>query len=233
MKGAPFGAALNFDQLTLAGHHQVQVDLGPAVLGVVEVAQDFAVDDSQGHARDLVQERPTAQHPARVHFDQGIVQSDPRPADGGRARAAIGLQHVAVEPDRAFGHTTQVDHAPQRAADQALDFDRAPIDPPGSIAGLTSVGGGRKHRVLGRHPTLALADQPARDGVRDRGRAEHDGVAEAREHRPGGLLGVAALKRDGACFRSASSVAAVHENPGRWRGGEARGTTRTGPGGPA
>eukprot|EP01035_Chromulina_nebulosa_P005287 gene5287-biopygen4450 len=48
-----------------------------------------------------------------------ILRSHKSTGDGRRARAAIGLQHIAVQGQRALAQGLQVEHATQRAADQA------------------------------------------------------------------------------------------------------------------
>src|SRR2546422_64082 len=74
-------------------------------------------------------------------------------ADRGTARAAVGLEDVAVEPDRTLAERLEVDDGAQRAADQSLDLDRAAALlatgglPLGALAGRC-----RQQRVLGRHP---------------------------------------------------------------------------------
>src|SRR5947207_2563070 len=50
---------------------------------------------------------------------------DVRAGDRGAPRAAVGLQHVAVEIHRALAECLEVDDAAQRSADQTLDLDRA------------------------------------------------------------------------------------------------------------
>src|SRR5437773_9979467 len=46
--------------------------------------------------------------------------------DGGGARAAIRLQHVAIDGDGALAERLEVRHRPERAADQPLDLLGAP-----------------------------------------------------------------------------------------------------------
>ena len=57
---------------------------------------------------------------------QGVVQGEVAAADAGRARAAVGLQHVAVDDDLALAEQRHVARGAQRPTDQALDLDRAP-----------------------------------------------------------------------------------------------------------
>ena len=57
----------------------------------------------------------------------GELERDVAAGDRRAARAAVGLQHVAVDVDRALAERLEVDDAAQRAADQPLDLDRAAV----------------------------------------------------------------------------------------------------------
>ena len=123
------GGRLHLDQPAVAGHHDVRVDLGGRVLAVVEVEQRHAVDDpardrgdasrSPASGRSSCRRRAAAASPARSATKAPVID--------GAARAAVGREHVAVEVDRALAERLEVDDAAQRAADQPLDLDDAPV----------------------------------------------------------------------------------------------------------
>ena len=52
-------------------------------------------------------------------------QRDERAGDRSGARAAVGLDHVAIEPHGALAERFQIRHRAQRAADHPLNFERA------------------------------------------------------------------------------------------------------------
>ena len=86
----------------------------------------------------------------------------------GAARAAVGDQHVAVEVDGALAERLEVDDAAQRAPDQPLDLDRAPVGAAArGVARLALArsrrGASRTRRSAsrGRRPTSSAA-RPAR-----------------------------------------------------------------------
>ena len=58
---------------------------------------------------------------------EGAAGGDVRARDRGAARAAVGLEHVAVEPERPLAERLEVAHRAQGAADQPLDLDRPPL----------------------------------------------------------------------------------------------------------
>src|SRR5207344_876072 len=104
----------------------------------------------------------------------GEDERDPGARDRGGARAAVRLEHVAVEPERPLAEVLQVVAAADRPADEPLDLDRAALLAPGARLAAHPLAGGRgEHPVFGRQPALALALEPARDPVLDRGRAQH------------------------------------------------------------
>jgi hypothetical protein len=53
-------------------------------------------------------------------------RSDPGARNAGAAGAAIGLDNVAIQVQRALTQRLKVEHRAQAAADKALDFLRAP-----------------------------------------------------------------------------------------------------------
>src|ERR671930_1025206 len=111
---------LHLDETPVARHDHVHVGVGARVLGVVEVEQGHAVDDADRDRGDRVGERAREAEPV-----ERALRRDPRAADRRAARAAVGLEHVAVEPERPLPERAEVDHRAQRTPDQALDLDRA------------------------------------------------------------------------------------------------------------
>ena len=81
------------------------------------------------------------------------MQRDPGAGDGGGARAAIGLEHVAIDDDLLLAERGEVGDGAERAADQALDLLRAARLLAGRGLAPRALGGGaRQHAVFGRHP---------------------------------------------------------------------------------
>ena len=60
----------------------------------------------------------------------GERQGNKSAGDGGRPRAAIGLQHIAVDGDLVFPQCGKVTDGPKRTPDQSLDF----LGPAGLLA---------------------------------------------------------------------------------------------------
>ena len=120
-----------------------------------------------------------------------------RAGDGGGARAAVGLDHVAVEDDGALAQGVHVDDGAQAAADEALDLVGAAADLAAfAFSWGAGDGGAGQHGVLGRDPAAAGVAQPAGDALLDGGVGEHAGVAEGDQDGAFGGLDEAGSERE-------------------------------------
>ena len=136
-------------------------------------------------ATESVSDRP------RPTWSSARRRRDVRARDRRAARPAVGLEDVAVEPERPLPERLHVGDGAEGAADQALDLDRPPLLLAGARLALRALPGrGREHRVLGRQPAAPVADEPARDAVLERRRAEHPRLAERDQRRAARLLEV-------------------------------------------
>src|SRR2546423_5627324 len=180
----PLRRRLHLDEVTFAGDDDVHVHLGARVLGVVEVEERLALDDAdrdRGHGG--------GKGAAQAEAVERPVRGDVRAGDRGAARAAVGLEDVAVDPERALAERLEIDHRPQRTADQPLDRARAPaLLAARGLAFRAVTRRGRQERVLRGEPAAPLPVEPARDAVLNRRRAEHFRLALREEHRAVRLL---------------------------------------------
>src|SRR5512133_2552916 len=116
------GRRLHLDQASVPAQDDVDVDLRARVLRVVEVEQGLAVHEPDRHGGNEVGQRP-----AEPQAVEGPPCCDVRPGDGSTPRAAVGLEHVTVEPQRPLAQRLQVGYGPKRAPDQALDLHGAAL----------------------------------------------------------------------------------------------------------
>ena len=93
------GRALQLDVQAAAGLHDVHVHVGLRVLGVGQVEQRLAVHDADAGRGHEVGDRHRAQHVPLAQLLQREHQRDEGAGDRRRARAAVGLDDVAVERD--------------------------------------------------------------------------------------------------------------------------------------
>ena len=184
--------ALDLDQVSVGGAHHVHVDLGVGVFDVLEIEQRRTVDDAHRDRRHLAVHRPAGEIARQVGQRQGLGHGDPGAGDCRRARAAIGLQDVAVEGDGDLSQLRQVDPGAQRATDEALDLLASSAGTPAThFAARAGVGGAGQHGVLAGHPALALAFEKRRHPTLDAGGHQNARVAELDEAGAlGELLGV-------------------------------------------
>ena len=180
------GRGLHLDEPAFAGHDDVRVDLGGRVLRVVEVEQGHAADDAARDRRDRAGQRRALDVPAALEPLAREREGDARAGDRRAARAAVGLQHVAVEVDRVLAERGEVDDAADRAADQPLDLDRAAVGPAlGRVARLAVAGRRGEHPVLRGDPAAARCRPATRHAVLMRCGADHARLAHRDERRPG------------------------------------------------
>ncbi len=127
------------------------------------------------------------------------MQRHPGAGDGGRARAAVSLDDVAVDADLALAELGQVDDGAQGAANQTLYLLRtAGGVPDRHLAAHAVVGGPRQHTVLGRYPAAPLALEPRRHPLFQARRAQHVRIPELNETRAFGMFGDGAFDRHAA-----------------------------------
>ena len=116
--------ALHLDEAAAAGHHDVHVGIAGRVLGVVEV--EHGTPPTMPTDTAATKSRSGSPVTGRAPCTSGRVgERDARAGDRRAARAAVGLQHVAVDADRALAEPREVGHRAQAAADQPLDLLRA------------------------------------------------------------------------------------------------------------
>ena len=190
---------LHLDDAAGAGHHEIRVRVGFGILGIVEIEHGLSAIEPARHGGDVVAQHAGLHHVARLHPGDRVMQRDPRAGDRGGARAAIGLQHVAIDDDLLLAERGKIGDGAERAADQALDLLGAARLLAGRGFAPRALGGGaRQHAVFGRHPAPPLALEPRRHRLsRCRG-AQHMGLAEADEAGAFGMARDRALEADGA-----------------------------------
>ena len=149
----------------------------------------------------MIAQHFAAQHVARLHPLQAVMQRDPSAGNGGGASAAISLDHVAVDGDLLLAERHKVDDRAERATDQALDFDRASaLFAGGGFAAGALRGRARQHAVFGGDPAASLALEPGRQPLLKRCRDQHMGFAELHETGPFCVFYHAAFQRNRAQF---------------------------------
>src|SRR6266403_2146248 len=88
-------------------------------------AVSIGVIDGKG-IFDRVGGDKAATEPAARGFDQRDISA----GDRRRSRSAVGLDHIAINPDRALAQAFQIGNCAQAPTDEPLDLMRAPADLP-------------------------------------------------------------------------------------------------------
>src|ERR1700730_5928135 len=149
---------LQLDEALVLRHHTVQIGGGLEVFGVVKIEPRRSVDDAAAHRGEILANCDLVDHPRVLHALDRHVQRAERTGNRSGARAAISLQHIAIEGDRPLADLAHVNRRAQRPADQPLNLMRPAAD--ATLDGLprTAVmGRARQHRVLSRDPSMTTS----------------------------------------------------------------------------
>ena len=124
-------------------------------------------------------------HRARLHHAaHRETHGDECAGDGRGARAAVGLNHVAVEEDGALAQLLHVGDGAQRAADEPLNLVRAAASAAlGDFARRARQRGARQHAVFAGDPAFAAVAQERRHRFLDGRGADDARVAQLDEAR--------------------------------------------------
>ena len=113
-KVASSPAALHFDELAILRRDQIEIDRDRFVFLVIQIEQRHAVKHTGADRRDQFPDRRLADFSFAHQSPASHRDSQAGSSDRGRARPAVGLQHIAIDPHRA---RTQVSpDRPPRAA---------------------------------------------------------------------------------------------------------------------
>ena len=79
------------------------------ILFVRQVQKHATIDDPRAHRGDATRERQSRNRPLAPEMIQCKREGDEAPGDRGGAGTAVGLQHVAIDEDRALAQGCHVD----------------------------------------------------------------------------------------------------------------------------
>jgi len=218
-----FAAALEFHEVEFVGHDDIHIDAGVAVFDVVEVDEDLVVHDADTHGGNAVFYGEFLYFSLLNKPLAGEFHRNRCAGNCGSARAAIGLQDIAIHPERALAEFFQIHDGAKGSADEALNLGAASVH--ASARGVALFAGeGRvgEHGVFGRDPAagFVLLLHPTRHALFDRGGADDLGVAEGNEDGALGVGGDAFFEGDGSDFLGLAVVVTAH------KGGECEGMGR-------
>ena len=122
-----FAAALEFHEIEFIGHDDIHIDASVAVFDVVEIDKHLVVHDAHAHCGDAVFHGEFLDFPLLDKPLTGEFDGDGCASDGGRACAAIGLQDIAIHPERALAEFFEIDDGAEGPSDEALNLGAASI----------------------------------------------------------------------------------------------------------
>ena len=101
-EGVAFGGALDFNERAAIVHDDVHVGLGFAVFGIFQIEQRRAAVHADGDGGELAVQRVLFEASLLDKGADGVGKRDETTANRCGARAAVGLETVAVNCDSAF-----------------------------------------------------------------------------------------------------------------------------------
>ena len=112
-EGVAFGGTLDFDEGAAVVHDDVHVGFGFAVFGVFQIKQRRAAPDADGDGSELPMQRVLFEPSLLDEGADGVGKGDESAANCRGARAAVRLEDVAVDGNRAFAERRQIHHGAQ------------------------------------------------------------------------------------------------------------------------
>ena len=179
-----FCRPLYFNNAPVFGHHHVHVRFSGRVLNVFQIANCFAVNNTDRNRGYHPFHRVGFQLAARNQLIQRICQCNACPGNRSGARAAISLEHVAVQRNGELTQRFQIYCRTKSTGDQTLDFHCAStLLTFRCFTSVTGVGRTWQHAVFCGDPALALTFQEARHAFFNRGGTQYFGIAKFDQHR--------------------------------------------------
>ncbi len=142
-----------------------------------------------------------------------MSESQARAGNGSGARAAIGLEDVAIDPNGALADFLQIDRGAEGTADQALNLAAAAVEfSLRDVTRLSRSGGIREHGIFGCEPTAgdALLSHPARDALFDHRATDDARLTHRDEDGAAGVRGDAEFERDRADLIGRAAIGTIH-----------------------
>src|SRR5579859_1971320 len=109
--------ALQLDEFALGIHHQVQVHRSCGVFGVTQIEQGLPIHDADADRGNSMEERIDKEFAFLRQLFNRKAKGHVSSGNGRRACAAVGLQHITVDPDGARTQFVEVEAGSHGAAD--------------------------------------------------------------------------------------------------------------------
>jgi hypothetical protein len=123
-----FASCLNFDKATRTGHDNIHVDLGVAIFGVVEIENDLIFEEADTDGGDGGAEGISGHAPSDLQAFDSSAQSKAGSGDGRGTGAAVGREHIAINPEAAGSEGGEIDHGAKAATEETLNLGGTSVD---------------------------------------------------------------------------------------------------------
>src|SRR5579862_9902514 len=97
-----FGSSLNLHELVAIGHDKVEIHIRSRIFRIIEIEHRNAFNDAHADRRHVGPNRVLAEKPRIQKLPDREIQRNKCARDRSRARSAVRLYDVAVDPDLAL-----------------------------------------------------------------------------------------------------------------------------------
>jgi hypothetical protein len=187
-----FASCLNFDKATRTGHDYIHVDLGVPIFGVIQIENDLIFEEADTDGGNGGAEGISGHAPSDLQAFDSSAQSEAGSGDGRGAGAAVGREHIAINPEATGSESGEIDHGAKATTEETLNLGGTSVDfATRGVASFATGGRSREHGVFRGEPPSrnVLIFHPAGNGFVHTGGADHLGFAAAQKDRSDGVRG--------------------------------------------
>ena len=119
---------MHFYEFAVFGSHEIEINSDQFVFFVIKIHDRLSIQNAGTDCGDQFSHWRGIELFIPHKFPAGNSQRQTGSGDCGRACSSIGLQDIAIDPDRARPELLQVDDCSQRTTNQSLNLYTATID---------------------------------------------------------------------------------------------------------
>jgi hypothetical protein len=90
---------LDFHKATCSSHHDIHIDLGVPILGVVQIEKGHLIDEAHANRGDRSAYRVSGHFSRELQAFDGTAKSEARPSDRSGAGSSIRGENIAIDPE--------------------------------------------------------------------------------------------------------------------------------------
>src|SRR5438067_2419675 len=175
-KSCFFTGSLHFYEFAVFSSHKIEINAHKLVLFVIKIQYSLPIQNTGTHCGEQFLHWRGVEFFFSHKFPAGNGEGQTGSGNCRGACSSVGLQNIAIDPDRSRPELLEIDNCSQRATDQALDLHAAAVE--ATFCGVARLSRLRriwKHRILSRKPAARhyLLFYPARQHFINSDAADH------------------------------------------------------------